>query len=540
MRRTRRGSARYTLVSPWTDTTDRAPCFETSVYQDLIWRETFEHSAKDERAEIQKVRIPGFARTFGAEIVHRLSADPVRPVPADERSPFAATRAMLHDMVSLPTHVRDRCVGRPTEAARVAFKIMLSIVHTLQIAPEVTDLERTEQERQAAKDLGLDGGGGGTPGEGESGGEPGGSGSGSGDGASGGAASGLTPDEVKQVQAESDASRAYLNERDLDQHIKDASAHAASQAAPAQAADAWAAEEKRGGTGGGGNGGAGSKSPDLTLTGMAISHPELKRVLALAGRLVPVLDRLADDKRARTGMGRSRIDPTTEIARLTTQERASLSGIRGGIVSADTFRRMSEGSTLGYQGEDPRGEGPIVVCLDQSGSMGGEGSNEWAQAVALAILVRASRTGRKVAIVPYDTKIKPEYVRAWSKRPTVDAAADALTCYGAFGGGTSWSSGITAALDLIEHAGTGRMKKADIVHVTDGEPYHGDAEPSIIRSIRERATNLAVRIHGIAVGRAAIGIAGNADSILARWSDTICAVTDTTCDSAAVQALGRI
>ena len=228
-------------------------------------------------------------------------------------------------------------------------------------------------------------------------------------------------------------------------------------------------------------------------------------------------------------------------------EKAGLAGIRGGIIAADTYRRVLEGSALGYQGEDPQGEGAIVIVLDQSGSMfqvcdhdkTGEpikSKQEWAQAVALAIMVRASRTGRKVAIVPYDSRVVPELVRAFPKRMSVENAVEALQVGSRLGGGTSWTSGITAGLDLIQHAQGTRLGRADIVHVTDGEPD----SPSGSEAIRLRARAMNVRIHGIAVGRSAESMASSSTSPLALWSDTICAVTDTMCDSAAVQALGRI
>jgi len=578
MRRTKRqGTVGYR--DPFRDRTDRAACFAVSPYQALCWREAFDDATKADKVALAEVPVHGFVTIFGAELTHRLCGVPVRPIvptPAHAR-----LRARIHAMIEIPDHVRDRCMHQPALAADTALSIMRNVHHALKHLARTPDAERTEQEKQAAKDLGLDGAPKPKvkiqPGEGESGpstprarpvedgdtvqagsGEaPDGaqevssddasdaSGSGStGDDSDPAPADGLTEEEIRAAQETEDQIQAALADLEhSSDHVRDLAKDAATRAMPPMAPDAWEAGGK-----GEGTGGAGTFTPSLTLAAVMARHPEIKRVLALSGRLVPVLDRLAEDKKARTGAGRSRLENTTEIPRLTMHERASLAGLRGGIVAADTFRRVLEGSALGYQGEDPRGEGAIVIVLDQSGSMfqayaydenDGEpikSKQEWAQAVTLAIMVRASRTGRKVAIVPYDYRVKPELVRAFPRRMSVEKAVEALQVGSRLGGGTSWTSGLTAGLDLIKHSQGTRLGRADIVHVTDGEPD----SPVGYEAIRERARAMNVRIHGIAVGRSAASMAASATSPLALWSDTICAVTDTTCDSAAVQALGRI
>lgn len=569
MRRTRRqGSTAYR--DPFRDRTERAACFEVSSYQALIWRETFEESSKAERLALSEVPIHGFATVFGAELTHRLCSVPVRPITPTPA--HARMRARIHTMIEVPDHVRTRCMHQPVLAAATARAIMLELHRALRNMAKTPDHERTTQEKQAAKDLGLDG----TPkpkvkirpADEASGdtlqagsvdadpnapqvtsddpGVPGGASPGPGDAnPSEGDASGLTEEEVQAAEDQEREIQESLSQLDAQaDYMRDVAKDAAKKAVPPMTPDAWA----QGGTGDG-NGGGGTFTPSLTLASVMAKHPEIKRVLALSGRLVPVLDRLAEDKRARTGAGRSRLENTTEIPRLTMHEKSGLAGVRGGIIAVDTYRRVLEGSALGYQGEDPRGEGAIVICLDQSGSMfqaytyacdeGGDliqPKQEWAQAVALAIMVRASRTGRKVAIVPYDFRVKPELVRAFPRRMTVDRAVEALQAGSRLGGGTSWTSGLTASLDLIQHSQGTRLGRADIVHVTDGEPD----SPAGYEAIRDRARALNVRIHGIAVGRDAESMAASASSPLALWSDTICAVTDTACDSAAVQALGRI
>ena len=569
MRRTKR-SGGAVHRDPFRDRTERAACFEVSPYQALCWREAYEGASKSDRQALTEVPIHGFETVFGAELTHRLCGVPVRPVVPSP--PHARMRARVHAMIEVPDHVRARCMYQPALAATTARAIMLELWRALKHLAKTPDRERADQEKQAAKDLGLDGAtlpkvdtlqagsgdadpnapqvtsddasapGDGDPESGDDAPAPGDGALGSGDGDPAEAA-GLTTEEARAAEGQEREIQDALT--DLNAHenfVRDLAKDAAVKAMPPMTPDAWT----QGGTGEG-DGGRGTFTPSLTLASIMAKHPEIKRVLALSGRLVPILDRLAEDKKARTGAGRSRIENTTEIPRLTMHEKSGLAGVRGGIVTVDTYRRILEGSALGYQGEDPRGEGAIVICLDQSGSMFQacaydenqdpiKSKQEWAQAVTLAIMVRASRTGRKVAIVPYDYRVKPDLVRAFPRRMTVDCAVEALQAGSRLGGGTSWTSGLTASLDLIQHLQGTRLGRADIVHITDGEPDTRTGH----EAIRDRARALNVRIHGIAVGRGAESMAASMSSPLALWSDTICAVTDTTYDSAAVQALGRI
>lgn len=587
MRRTRRrgSGGAMNVPSPFAHATDRAACFDVSPYQALCWREAFESLSTIGRKDLLACPIHGFVETFGAEITHRLCSSPVRPMTP---TAHARVRAKLHARIQIPDAVANACRYKPALAAQTALSVLRQLASELRDSLEQgPDHERTAKEKQAARDLGLDPtlkpkvkvvpGDGTDPGpvngqptplkdgdevqqgsgeppngaqecetETDGTGEPGGDSGGSGDGASPLDTDGnsLSSDDVKDAQREEDQIQATLASLDsvssrLETSVRDAMSHAVPDTL---LGDVW----QKGGQGAGPDAGASGHTPSLTLAGVAAKHPEIKRVLTLAGRLVPVLDRLSDDKKAREGAGRSRIENTTEISRLTLHERAGLAGMRGGIIAADTFRRVLEGSALGYQGEDPRGEGAIVICLDQSGSMfsptydadGGmsQTKQDWAQAVALALMIRASRTGRKVAIVPYDSRIESRYVRAFPKRMSADSAVEAIGAGSRMGGGTSWHLGLNASLDLISHSQGTKLGRADIVHITDGQPDTVEG----YQALRERAKGMNVQIHGIAVGNQASRLASDPKSPLALWSDTICAVTDTTCDSAAVQALGRI
>lgn len=520
MRRARKRSS-YVMSDPFKERVDRDPCYQVSPYQAVCWRDAWDDLSPSERHEmISRERVPGLITTFGPEIVHRLSADPLRPIATP--GPGAALRQQLHLMTPIPPHAYQRCRFNPKLAATVAIGIVREVLRCVRTTSHAPDIEKTATQRKAAEDLGL------APQE-----QP-------------------DPDEMTRVDG-----MWTQAQKELEMHgsLKDAVASATAATMPAGTPDVWteapddpanANDNARSNHGTAGEPAAPQSGRPLTIASMLGSHPEIRRVLELAGRIAPIIDRLADDKRARQGAGRSRLENTKEVSRLTMLERANLAGIRGGIVAADTFRRVLEGSALGYTGEDPRGRGPIVVCLDQSGSMydptGHDdtgpiyGTNDWAQAVALTLMTRAARSGRRVAIVHYDGDVDPKTIRAFARRPTADAVIRAVRLGEDLRGGTSWLSGLTASLDVIQYGRDRGWGSADIVHVTDGYAgRHEDPEP-----VMQRAASLNVRIHGIAIGRMAESIAGNPDSPLAKWSHTICAVSDVSHDSAAVQALGRL
>lgn len=170
------------------------------------------------------------------------------------------------------------------------------------------------------------------------------------------------------------------------------------------------------------------------------------------------------------------------------------------------WRKLTERSAMQYQLADkkPEGRGPIIVCVDDSGSM--EGDREvWAKGLALGLMLKARDQKRAFAYCTFSTEITSAASETVSKRMSPVEILQALEIF--TGGGTRFEPPLTWALDQIEKSD--ELNKADVVFISDGSCLHSD-----IDKLRQRKDSLGCRIWGIAVGPDAIGhtVAGSMNS----------------------------
>ena len=133
------------------------------------------------------------------------------------------------------------------------------------------------------------------------------------------------------------------------------------------------------------------------------------------------------------------------------------------------------------------GKGPLVVCLDKSGSMNGD-RDLWATAVALALLDQAQHERRPFVLLGFDGKVKFEAI-VQPGQPLPDAGL-----FVGCAGGTDIGGVIEHGLGLIR-AQAGKLRRSDIVLVTDGQ-----SEPGTAPVLREQAKALDVTILGFGIG----------------------------------------
>lgn len=228
----------------------------------------------------------------------------------------------------------------------------------------------------------------------------------------------------------------------------------------------------------------------------------LRRIAELAGRMVPMA---LQKRRTRTGVPQEPVDVGLgrDLARVVPSEFALL---RHPVLRRDFFRRYAEGSLLEFQmgGREALGRGPIVCCVDVSGSMQGE-KDVWAHAVALALLAVATRERRAFCLVHFGTEAVASLRVARGRRPSGAELREAMSVD--FGGGTKFEPALELALDTIE--GDGAFSLADVVFVTDGE---ADVDGAWLEEFRRRKRRLAVHVIAVVLGRGPGGTSAFADS----------------------------
>ncbi len=157
-----------------------------------------------------------------------------------------------------------------------------------------------------------------------------------------------------------------------------------------------------------------------------------------------------------------------DLGRMLPSELPGLDRRRRGV-HLDFLRRYVEGRLLQYDLRAPARRGPMVVCVDGSGSM--TGSKEiWAKAVALTLMEIARRERRRCLALVFcdsETPFEVELLapRAGS-RPVVNDAAVLAFAEHFPGGGTRFEPPLTIALEAVTH---GAFRRGDILFITDGE-----------------------------------------------------------------------
>jgi len=206
----------------------------------------------------------------------------------------------------------------------------------------------------------------------------------------------------------------------------------------------------------------------------------LKRILEIAGRLY----RAHKEKRAARDTGGHEVVGVTTGADL-----PKLLPSQWAMPDEVLFKNLLERSALQYQTRDttPKAKGPIVVMVDESGSMDGQ-NIIWAKGVALALLAAAMEEKRGFTLVAYGATAYVELACKPGERPSQARLLEAMRSF-MDSGRTNWDAGFTVSRGACVES------RADIVHITDGA--------SDVRDAKEfsdwRAAN-GVTCYGVSIG----------------------------------------
>jgi uncharacterized protein with von Willebrand factor type A (vWA) domain len=153
----------------------------------------------------------------------------------------------------------------------------------------------------------------------------------------------------------------------------------------------------------------------------------------------------------------------------------------------------------------PRGQGPMIVCLDTSGSMRGAPENV-AKACVLQALRSAHQARRGCRLLAFGG---PEEVVERDLAPDVQGLEALLAVMGqSFDGGTDVQTPLERAIAGVH---TQAWALADILIVSDGE---FGVTPTTLAALRTCKADLGLRVHGILIGdRETIGLLEACDSI---------------------------
>ena len=191
--------------------------------------------------------------------------------------------------------------------------------------------------------------------------------------------------------------------------------------------------------------------------------PRLSEILARAGRFRRFLQAAQRQKVFHGYDDLVGVRPDDDVGRLCPSELLAL-GSDDETVELDFYRRLIEKQTLcrEYRGVDKVGKGPVILCVDESGSMHGEPICD-AKALVLALAWNARKEKRWVGLVAYSGDTGERLLTLRPDKWDEGKLMDWLTAF--IGGGSNMDVPVRELPEYWKRLGA--QGKTDVFMVTD-------------------------------------------------------------------------
>lgn len=359
------------------------------------------------------------------------------------------------------------------------------------------------------------------------------------------------PEKAAQLQTQADTARAKAEQkqqaaaqiRQSLNTVQEQREHAVRQAARRGLAEALqeieqinaAAEAFGNGSGFGlsagtaGNNHLADAREKLQLAQQLRQNPKLQQIAAVCGRF----KRIAwSQQKSRVRFPPDEIISITQgcdLARLLPGELALLADPH----TEDLFYlRFAESSLAQYDliGHEPQGQGPIILALDESGSMndlcGPLTKEVWSKSVMLGMLAIARLQQRDFAVIHFssESEIRTDFF------PKGQASAqEVIACASHFfNGGTVFDEWMEAALQLV---GEAAFHKADCICLSDGV---GRLQADTLARWQKIKAERGMRTYSILIG------SGEGEETLREFSDAVFCLDDLADDLPALETIFAI
>ncbi|KRG13929.1 von Willebrand factor type A domain protein [Virgibacillus soli] len=218
----------------------------------------------------------------------------------------------------------------------------------------------------------------------------------------------------------------------------------------------------------------------IKLAEILSNNSNVKDVAEWAGRMKMIARKKQKSKHSES-IDRSGVTLGNDVERLLPAE---LGMYMNPKTKLDFLRRFMEGETLQFEqkGKEVLGKGPIVLCLDQSGSM--KNLETQSKGFALALMSIAKRQKRDFCLITFSNAVKTiQYPKG---KISIDDMVSLATTF--MSGGTNFVRPLNESLKVINKS---RFEKTDVVFVTDGEARVGeDFLERFNRSKKEKKFNV--------------------------------------------------
>jgi uncharacterized protein with von Willebrand factor type A (vWA) domain len=239
-----------------------------------------------------------------------------------------------------------------------------------------------------------------------------------------------------------------------------------------------------------------SGAPLLKLFQQIRNDADLRRIIDLAGRYRRVAQSKQRQKKIHGRDDTVGVELSGDVARMVPAELALLTVPE---LELDVMRRIVERQVLSrqYRGIEPVARGPIVICVDESGSMSGEPIAN-AKAIALSLAWVAKFQRRWCALVGFSGGTEGTRLALPPDKWDQDALIEWLTHN--YGGGTTLDVPIAELPNVYwpEFVASGLQRgKTDVVIITDAIVHCPDEMRGAFLAWKSREK---AKCHGIIIG----------------------------------------
>ncbi|MBW4642414.1 MAG: VWA domain-containing protein [Goleter apudmare HA4340-LM2] len=253
-----------------------------------------------------------------------------------------------------------------------------------------------------------------------------------------------------------------------------------------------------------------SSAQKMELASRIATNEKLKLIAKLSGSLKDIADKKRRTKTLDAFGELSSLELGNNLTRLLPLELQKLA-------QPELFPLFAKGyyehSLLQYKivGKEKKSKGPLIVCLDSSGSMAGL-PDTWAKAVTAVLLQIAHKDNRHFRVIHFDTRVRrtddfpPKHHDYWKFLDSM------LSFYS--GGGTNWEPALLSAIKCLDN--TKSLHKADIVLITDALC---DMRQDVLEKLSSHKQHLETNIFSILIGN-------HSEKNLTKFSDRIWVIRD--------------
>lgn len=237
-----------------------------------------------------------------------------------------------------------------------------------------------------------------------------------------------------------------------------------------------------------------SVTTKLAIAEQVKKNQKLQEIAALAGRFRAEARQMQAQKKSPGFTELTEIEIGADIGRLIPAELVKLTD---DFLELEFGKKLLERGLIQYKLEtvEKKVRGPIIMCLDDSGSM--SGTNEvWSKAIALAMCQIAVDQHRTFEVIHFDSSVRNKLVCPNGK---VDPAKLLESMAYFSGGGTDFVKPLGEAFGDVVDAAKSDLREANVVFITDG---HADIPQKNLETINLAKKHTGAGLFTICLGNA--------------------------------------